>query len=815
MIRIFRCLALIVFVVQAVLALARVHDKTPSHVVIDARTPASSPTALPFSVRVTSKTGHTLDANSRYLTLDNEPWFPVMGEFHYSRYPESEWEQEILKMKAGGINVVSTYVFWIHHEEIQGLYDWSDRRDLRHFVELCARHGMYVWVRIGPWDHGEVRNGGLPDWVVQTSKIRQEDPVFLGYVEQWFDQIGKQLKGLFWKDGGPIIGLQIENEYSARGEGKGEEYLQKLRVLALDAGLDAPFYTVTGWDNAVIPSHGFLPVFGGYADGFWWRSLTDLPPNPNYFFTKIRCEENVDDNLHSRRPDIDKMDAKYPFLTAEMGGGMEVAYHRRPALSPDDTAAMELVKLGSGVVMYGYYMFHGGTNPDGKKTSLQESQATGYPNDLPVKSYDFQAPLGEFGQMNPSYRVLKTFHLFLGDFGQMLAPMTSYLPEQRPAGEKDITTPRVAARLRHDQGFVFINNYERNHSLPQKENFQIKLKLASKTMEVPRRAVSIPGGAYSVWPVNLDLSGISLRYATAQLLCKINDPQTYVFFAWPGIAAEFAFKESAGVSIESATGEVTHQRGTAYVNHIEPGNQVSIRVRKADGIVNIIVLSREQALNVWRTSLAGKQRLISSSAQLYFDHDQLHVLADNGSPLNVGIFPALAHDPPGFIPKGYDGVFKIYSASDEKTSIEAQAHQLHDAGDDPPPKLGKEVAMAPDDSTFDVAATWSIDVPHDPSPDGSRIFLKITYVGDVARIYADGKLLTDNFYNGTPWVVGLGQFRKEELAHLELRILPLHAHAPIYLPASAMPVFSSSHEIARVKQVQVITEHEAVMKLGP
>ncbi len=96
---------------------------------------------------------------------------------------------------------------------------------------------------------------------------------------------------------------------------------------------------------------------------------------------------------------------------------MASAYHRRPVMTADDIAALEVAKLGSGVAAYGYYMFHGGTNPEGSLTSLQESQATGYWNDLPLKGYDFQAPLGEFGQMRPSFSALKSIHLFLDDFG--------------------------------------------------------------------------------------------------------------------------------------------------------------------------------------------------------------------------------------------------------------------------------------------------------------------------------------------------------------------------------------------------------------
>ncbi len=99
----------------------------------------------------------TLSVNSSSLMLDGRPWMPVMGEFHFSRYPQRYWEEEILKMKAGGIQIVSTYIFWIHHEEIEGQLDWMGQRDLRTFVELCARHGLYVFPRVGPWAHGKVR----------------------------------------------------------------------------------------------------------------------------------------------------------------------------------------------------------------------------------------------------------------------------------------------------------------------------------------------------------------------------------------------------------------------------------------------------------------------------------------------------------------------------------------------------------------------------------------------------------------------------------------------------------------------------------
>lgn len=803
----FSCCVVIGSLVSACLA-----QPKPQAIVIDARTASAAPRPLPFRLGGTSPDGHTLSANQRYLTRDGLPWFPVMGEFHYSRYPASDWEQEILKMKAGGIQVISTYVFWIHHEEIEGQFDWSGQRDLRRFVQLCARHGLYVWIRIGPWDHGEVRNGGLPEWLLTKTAVRQNDPEYLKYVTRFFGQIGEQTKGLLWKDGGPIIGVQLENEYSARGPGKGEEHILRLRQIALDAGLDAPFYTVTGWDGAVIPSRDLLPVFGGYPDGFWWRSLGELPPNPNYFFTKIRCQENVAENLMSLHPEIDALDEKYPFLTAEMGGGMELSYHRRPLMTADDTAAMELVKLGDGVTMYGYYMFHGGTNPDGKRTTLQESQATGYPNDLPVKNYDFQAPLGEFGQTHSSFGVLKTFHLFLNDFGSELAPMTSYFPDRVPASLRDVETPRLAARLQGDHGFLFINNYQRTYPLPERRDFQVDLKLPGKTITIPRSPITIPSGAYTFWPVNFAFGHSLLRYATAQLLCKLASENTYVFFAVPGIPAQFAFEENGADVVETPGSHVERQAGLVYVDISTPGTKSVIQLLDRNGKrINIVVLSREQARNLWKLHFGGRERLILSPSQLYTENDRLILSGTDTSELKAGIYPALNKPADGFEESGNDGIFRTYKARIKPVEFTAKIEKLADPGMDPPLKMGKDTVLMPDESAFDQAAKWRIHIPDLRSSTVSDFLLRINYQGDIARVYADGKLLTDDFYSGQPLVIGLTKTSAHSLSPLELRILPLQSDAPIYLPSAARPTIPSKGQVATVISVELTPVYREVL----
>jgi beta-galactosidase len=611
--------------------------------------------------------------------------------------------------------------------------------------------------------------------------------------------------------------VQIENEYHARGAGEGEGHIVNLLKLARSAGVEAPFFSITGWDDAVIPSRGVIPVFGGYPDGFWYRPMAPLPPSPDYFFSSIRADENVADDLSSKRPDIDARFAPYPFFTAEMAGGMALAYHRRPVMSADDIAALDVAKLGSGVTLYGYYMFHGGSNPEGKATTLQESQLTGYPQDLPVKSYDFQAPLGEFGQMHPSFRDLKSIHLFLREFGPELAPMTAYFPDRMPTGRLDRETPRVAVRSDSKSGFVFLNNYQKDHPLPVQKAVQVELKLATGTLNVPRRPVDIPSGAYTFWPVNLRVGGTTLAYATAQPLTRLDDPDNYVFFAWPGIAPEFVFEDSSDVSIEAPGGHVTREAGRVVVDGLTPGLAAAIDLRGKDGRhTQIVVLSRDQARNVWRASLGGRDRLVYSPADVYFDGDRVHLTSSDPALLHFGVFPDLERDPAGFHRAGTEGVFHKYKAVVRPVRIDAETAAVREPRRAEPVRMGPEVAKAPEEEAYEAAGRWSIRVPDVKSTVVGEVLLRIDYQGDVARIYAGGRLVADDFYHGAPWEVGLRGIPAADLKNgLDLQILPLREDAPIYLAAGARPAMPKGGQVAKLVAVRVLPQYQAIAELKP
>lgn len=779
--------------------------------VIDATSPPGLSRPLDFPIGSRSPDGRILSSNSTELTLDGQPWFPVIGEFHYSRYPRAEWDPELLKMKAGGITVVSSYVFWIHHEEVQGHFDWSGSRNLRAFVELCRRRGLLVWIRIGPWAHGEVRNGGFPDWLVQSRiPLRGNDPRYLALVRRLYGEIGAQLAGQFWSEGGPIVGVQIENEYHP--EAGGFEHMRALRRLALESGIHPPFFSATGWDNAAVPPTGFLPVFGGYTEQFWSGSLERLPPNQNFFFTPIRAEDNVMGDLSPKNPAYNSKYEGYPFLTAEMGAGMAVAYHRRPLMGADDSAASAVVKLGSGINGLGFYMYHGGTNPDGL-TPLQETQSAwnGY-NDMEAKSYDFQAPLGEFGQVGPTYRALKTLTLFLDQFGSSLARMRAYFPKVRPADRDDILTPRVAARTDGQSGFLFINNYERNHPLGPKRGFRVALRLPSQTLLVPDRPTVVPDGAYPIWPVNLDLGGVNLRYATAQLLCRVRNPETVVFFAWPGLPVEFSFDARNGLKVDAPQARVARSADVVSVSDVIPGTSAAIRLEpdSRQTAVQIVVLTRSQALDLWTAELSGRQRLLLSPADLSFDGDRILLASRKAGDVGLGIFPAVRELSPPFAQSGADGIFRAFAGSFPRPMPGARLEvtKLREAAPSEPARLSPEpraVAMEPDDRAFERAAVWLIRLrgvePDTPVP----ALLSIRYTGDVARIYAGSRLVDDNFYKGTAWEVGLWRISPEELRKgLRLEILPLRRDAPVYLEPSARPNFSSGTDALELDGVDLV-----------
>lgn len=414
--------------------------------------------------------GNELGFTNYYMEINGKPFFAVSGECHYSRVSEEQWEDTILKMKMGGINIISTYIFWNHHEEEEGVFRFDGNRNVRKFIELCKKHDMYVIVRIGPFDHGEVRNGGLPDWLYgKPFEVRSNNPGFMGYARILYRELAKQFEGLYYKDGGPVIGTQIENEYMhsaapwemttgvtnewVPGGRDGVAYMKELKKIAVEEGIITPFYTCTGWGGAAAPTDEMMPLWGGYA--FWPWIFYDYsgehPATPEYIYR---------DNHNNHVPETYNFKPTYepeslPYACCEMGGGMACFYNYRFQLPYESVDAMANIKMAGGCNFLGYYMYRGGSNPKGvKNTYLNECQC-------PKISYDFQAAIGEYGQLRPSYYRLKALHMLTKNFEETLCRMVTVLPEGSQDIEPvDVDTLRYAVRTDGTGGFLFLNNYQ-------------------------------------------------------------------------------------------------------------------------------------------------------------------------------------------------------------------------------------------------------------------------------------------------------------------------------------------------------------------
>jgi hypothetical protein len=776
--------------------------------------------------------GDIFSFNSQYMLYNNKPVLPVMGEFHYSRYPDTEWRQELLKMKAGGIDIVSTYLFWIHHEEKEGEYNWSGQRNLGKFVQLCRELDFPLILRVGPWVHGESRNGGLPEWLVNSGyKLRSNDSVYLHVVNRWFRNIYQQVKGQMWKDGGTIVGIQLENEY-----GEEWEHLMALKNMVVEIGFDVPLYTRTGWPRLTTPATfgELIPLYGAYPDGFWDRSLDEMTGGygEGFIFKSFRGSTVIATEQLPKHPDKDDpADLVYPYFTCELGGGMMTSYHRRVSIAPPDVFAMSLVRTGSGNNLPGYYMYHGGANPDGQLTTLNENQASNYTNsnDLPVKTYDFQSPLGEFGQLHGHYHLLRRMHLFLRDFGQEFAPMQPAFPEHTPQDFDDDSVLRWCVRSNGYSGYIFVNNYHRLKPLSEKKDVQFALDLDNQdNLQIPSSPVNIPAGSSFFLPFNLQIEKAVLLYATAQPIAKLTDGNvTTVFFAEiSGIPAGFVFADN-GIRVESSASKEKKKDKQILFGKVKPGTDAAIRLKDSQNhIVQIVLLSDAQSLQCWKATLAGKDRVFLSRSGLTFDGGRLQLDADINEQASVSIFPAPASltvtDKPEdgtnktLLKEQPDGLFTHYEINPPVCkSITVTMQLIREAGQVRAIKNGKAgVAEQPDDADFEQAAVWQLQLPENTDPNRD-IYLRFPYLGDVARIYLDGKLLTDNFYNGQPFELGLKRFAPDIYKKkLTVHILPLSKDAPIYLSPTARPNFGTAKSLVRLTEVEVYEKQLRILDLG-
>ena len=779
---------------------------------IDVSHPISHTIATPLQLGGANPNADSISVNNDYISINHKPFFPVMGEFHFSRYPHEYWEESILKMKAGGINIIATYVFWILHEPKEGKFDWTGDRNLKAFAALCAKHNMYLVVRVGPYGHGEIRNGAIPDWLYgRPINLRTDDPAYLRIIERYFGEIGAQLKGQLYKDGGSVIGIQLENEYQHAGSTwwlnypgskyqytfpysqqslthsntynveKKEQYrdvgivhMQTLKKLAQAAGLITPLYTATGWGYAAIAEKGSLPVSAAYAFPSWGK----LEPSPFYLFKDLRNDPDYGPVRYNPW--------QYPSLSAEIGSGIMITNSKRPEVPFNSIAPLMVRNIGSGSNGIGYYMFHGGSTPvqDGQFMSEE-------PGELPKISYDFQAPIGEFGQVRLSYKDLVPLHFFLNNFGTTLAPMPVVLPTTNPTNATDNKQLRYAVRSDGNSGFVFLHNYQDHNPNIDLTDLQLSITIKNGVIKIPEQgSFNLLKEKHAILPFNLPLNDVLIRYATAQPMTSFvqNGNNYHVFVSIDGTRPEFYINSKSRIAADKNCNLTKKNNGTIIKGTNDAVFSFSTTGRTKE---YFLVIPMSMAVNAYPI----KTGLVFTKETLLINDNSFELITRSGITDTLLFYPAPAVNP------------QVTGATMETLPATNNLIAAYRIG-----FTAKKPAITIDQP---MPANTVINVKGDILDGLNDVFLKIDYVGDNVQAMLDGHLVADHFYYGAPLEIGLKRFAKQlkdQPLYLYFHAMRNDAACLEYLK-DKLPPFGDKTEYLNIRSITVVPEYKCRVEI--
>jgi len=324
-----------------------------------------------FSAGAAVADGPRLTIAGSHFRFRDAPLTIISGEMHYPRVPREYWRDRLLKARAMGLNTISTYVFWNLHEPTPGQYDFSGQNDVAAYIRTAGEVGLHVILRPGPYVCAEWELGGYPAWLFANPgiELRSPDPAFTTPAARWLDRLGRELAPLFADQGGPIIAVQVENEYGSFGDDKA--YLAWQRDALMHAGFGhALLYTADG--PAQLP-RGTLP---------------ELPAVVNF---GPGDATNAFARLSAFRPGAPVMSGEYWAGWFDQWGGR----HHTTNAQQQATELGWMLDHGS----VNLYMFHGGTT-FGVMNGANIDGGTYHPQ---TTSYDYDSALDESGRPTPKY----------------------------------------------------------------------------------------------------------------------------------------------------------------------------------------------------------------------------------------------------------------------------------------------------------------------------------------------------------------------------------------------------------------------------
>ncbi|MBR1448972.1 MAG: beta-galactosidase [Prevotella sp.] len=350
---------------------------------------------VPALMQAATKPG-TFTTGDKTFLLNGEPFVVKAAEVHYPRIPRPYWEHRIQMCRALGMNAVCIYIFWNIHEQREGQFDFTGNNDVAEFCRLAQKNGMYVIVRPGPYVCAEWEMGGLPWWLLKKKdiRLRERDPYFMERVKIFEEKVGEQLAPLTIQNGGPIIMIQVENEYGSYGEDK--PYVSEIRDC---------LRSIYGKEVSLFQCD--------WSSNFTKNGLDDLTWTMN-FGTGANIDQQFR-RLGELRPNAPKMCSEFWSGWFDKWGAR---HETRPA--KDMVAGMdEMLSKG---ISFSLYMTHGGT-------SFGHWAGANSPGFAPdVTSYDYDAPINEYGQATPKFWELREMMAKYNDGKKMPAVPKAPMP---------------------------------------------------------------------------------------------------------------------------------------------------------------------------------------------------------------------------------------------------------------------------------------------------------------------------------------------------------------------------------------------------
>jgi beta-galactosidase len=388
---------------------------------------------------------HTFTLGKTDFLLDGRPFRMMAGELHFQRIPRVYWKDRLLKARAMGLNTICTYVFWNLLEPEPGQWDFSGTNDLAEFIRTAQEAGLWVVVRPGPYACAEWDFGGLPLWLLRTPdiKIRCLDSRYMKACGNYIAQLAPLLRPLQVGQGGPVLMLQIENEYGSYGNDRG--YMTALESMWRKGGLEIPFYTADGATPYMLEA-GSLP---GCAIGL----------DPATGAKEFAVAEGLGRGV--------------PIFCSELYPGWLTHWGEKWARTPTEEVTKDLRWLLENGKSFNLYVFHGGTN-----FGFWAGANMGDAYQPDVTSYDYDAPLNEMGQPTPKYDALRDLLAKFQPEGVRIPepprpleaieiPAISFresaaLFENLPAGIRE-PQPKPMEYLGQSQGFILYRTALRGH----------------------------------------------------------------------------------------------------------------------------------------------------------------------------------------------------------------------------------------------------------------------------------------------------------------------------------------------------------------